>query len=170
MSLCYDWQGRQLNIQAYDIDNNAENAPWQNLDLVDAFSINIEQIQIGVEAEPQTFNGTFGFGWIELSYRVNCTGSFYFPNCDSSCALIGNCTCLPGFTGRYCEVYSTPPTGAVVNSTRSNSSPGAASVKVTTIIIAVVLILLTVALLWILVAITVYRRSEWVYLFLNRMI
>ena len=59
---------------------------------------------MGEETHPQVFNGTFGFAYIEMSFKVECSVSHYFPNCDTSCVREGNCTCLPGYTGALCEV------------------------------------------------------------------
>ena len=59
---------------------------------------------MGEETRPQVFNGTFGFAYIEMSFKVECSVSHYFPNCDTSCELEGNCTCLSGYTGPLCEV------------------------------------------------------------------
>ncbi len=63
-------QGIQVYIQVYHFQVHQT---WQSYELVDSFSINVEDIQIEVEAAPQIFNGTFGFGQIELSFVVNLT-------------------------------------------------------------------------------------------------
>ena len=72
--------------------------------LVDTFSINVEKIPVGVATSPKQYNGTFGYGFIQLSFMVECSVSYYYPDCDSSCVITGNCTCLPGYTGISCEV------------------------------------------------------------------
>ena len=91
----------QVNIEVLDHEFTGNPLDDQ---IVDTFSVNLEQVQIGVETPPQTFNGSFGFGQIELSFRVECSVSYYYPNCDTNCVLAGNCTCLPGFTGQSCEI------------------------------------------------------------------
>lgn len=70
------------------------------MDLVDFFFIDIEQIPIGVETDPTTFNGTVGFGRIVLSISVECY-------CDPFCVIAENCACLPGLTEQECGGYST---------------------------------------------------------------
>ena len=87
-----------MYLEVIDVD------PSPPDELVDTFSIDVEQIPVGEETRPLVFNGTFGFAYIEMSFKVECLVSHYFPNCDSSCVREGNCTCLPGYTGALCEV------------------------------------------------------------------
>ena len=87
-----------MYLEVIDVDPRPPN------ELVDTFSIDVDQIPVGEETRPQVFNGTLGFAYIEMSFKVECSASHYFPNCDTSCELEGNCTCLPGYTGALCEV------------------------------------------------------------------
>ena len=87
-----------MYLKVIDVDLRPPN------ELVDTFSIDVEQIPVGEETRPQVFNGTFGFAYIEMSFKVECSVSHYFPNCDTSCVQEGNCICLPGYTGAKCEV------------------------------------------------------------------
>ena len=48
---------------------------------VDSFSIDVELIPTGVETSQQIFNGTFGFGQIELSFRVEMS---FLPSATTS--------------------------------------------------------------------------------------
>lgn len=61
---------------------------------MDDFFINVEQVPIGVETEPQTFSERFG--WMVLSIKVECY-------CDFSCVLAENCTCLSRSTEHECN-------------------------------------------------------------------
>jgi len=65
-------------------------------------------VTIGEETSPQVYNGTFGFASIEISVRVECVVSYYYPNCDTACVHQGTCTCLPGYTGNTCDVLLDP--------------------------------------------------------------
>ena len=86
--------------------------------LVDNFSIDLNTsflIPGAVFTERTVHNGSFGFGQIELSFRVSCAANFFGPNCTTDCVhqcdLNGecvdefntfNCECNAGFTGSDC--------------------------------------------------------------------
>lgn len=89
----------QLFVEASDVDYSSED------ELIDRFSIDIERIPIGEETAPMTYNGTYGFMSLVLSFRVDCFLVHYYPFCDTNgCQNYGNCTCLPGYSGPYCDV------------------------------------------------------------------
>ena len=74
-------------------------------DVVDWFPIDIPTTAapVGIETVTSTYNGTFGFATIELSFRVVCAPNYYGPHCLDFCDT-ENCTCHVGFTGEFCEM------------------------------------------------------------------
>lgn len=92
-------QGVQLYVEVTDVDGS----DFRTNSLVDSFAIDIEMMPVGVFTEPKWYNGTFGYGFLELSFKVECSIS-YFQNCDTSCLSASNCTCIGGFTGSACEI------------------------------------------------------------------
>ena len=74
-------------------------------DLIDKFAIDVDQIPIGNETTLTTYEGAFGFASLTLSFKAECSKYHYFPYCEEDgCQTIGNCTCVPGYTGSRCEI------------------------------------------------------------------
>lgn len=89
----------QLYVEVTDSDYTSSD------DFVDEILIDIESLAVGVETEPNWYNGTFGYTSLLLSFKVECFRSHYFPTCGANnCQNTGNCTCFPGFTGEGCAV------------------------------------------------------------------
>ena len=91
-------QKTQLYIEIRDADYTSED------EFVNSFSIDIDQIPVGIETSPQLYNGSFRYSSIKLSFKVECFITHYFPYCDRSCEKTGNCSCFPGYEGGSCEV------------------------------------------------------------------
>ena len=93
-------QGTQVYMRVHDSDGQ-----WRSSadELIDSFSIDVEQIPIGEETKPQVYSGTFGFAFSELSFRVECYTTHYYPYCDPGCVKTNNCTCMPGYAGPTCS-------------------------------------------------------------------
>ena len=70
-------QGLQVYTQVFDDDSGtSEN------EFVDTFSIDVEQIPVGEETRPQVFTGTFGFAFIEMSFKVECSSGYTGDLCE----------------------------------------------------------------------------------------
>ena len=92
-------QGTVLHVKVEDNDTNKRN------DLVDLFVIPINSsVAIDQQIGPTVYTGVHGFAHIGLTLSVLCSDGFYGPFCNVSCPTGSSCrTCLPGFTGRYCQ-------------------------------------------------------------------
>ena len=93
------FQGVQLYLEAIDSDTR----PFLPDDLVDRFLIDIPTTTapVGVETNTITYNGTFGYSTIELSFRVECAPDYYGTDCLDFCN-VEFCVCRVGFTGEFC--------------------------------------------------------------------
>ena len=92
-------------IQVYAEIRDADFGDINDDELIDRFAINVNRIPIGSETAPMSYNGTFGFASLTLSFEVECFISYYFPDCEANgCQNFGNCTCFPGYTGVDCEI------------------------------------------------------------------
>lgn len=99
MHACVHLQRVQLYVEVTDADFTSAD------EFIDAFAINIDQIPIGIETVPKLYNGTFGYSFLNLSFKVECFISHFLPFCeDDGCKDHGNCTCFPGFTGEDCHI------------------------------------------------------------------
>ena len=91
-------QGAVLHVNIEDKDTNKAN------DLVDAFSITINSnTPVGKETAPAMYNGIFGLTHIELSFSILCVEDFYGPFCNITCRSRDCRTCLPGYSGDFCQ-------------------------------------------------------------------
>ncbi len=74
-------------------------------EFIDRFEIDVERIPIGIESAPMQYNGSFGFAFVTLSFKVECFISHYFPDClPDGCENRDNCVCFPGYTGQECKI------------------------------------------------------------------
>ena len=67
--------------------------------MIDRFVINVSPSAFTTERK--NYSGIFGFAIIDMSLEIICAENFYGPNCDQVC--VENCTCKPGFKGKFCE-------------------------------------------------------------------
>ncbi len=92
-------QGVQLYVEVTDADILTTD------EFIDRFEIDVERIPIGIESAPMQYNGSFGYSFLTLSFKVECFISHYFPDCEpDGCENHGNCTCFPGYTGQECDI------------------------------------------------------------------
>ena len=112
----YLFQGIQFFTSVRDDDG--QTGPGGLDQVVDEFSINLTTSFLipGANFTTATFySGLFGFGTLQLSFRVSCAANFFGPNCATDCVhqcdLNGECVdeintftceCNAGFTGADC--------------------------------------------------------------------
>ena len=98
----------QLAAEVIDFDGLEQSL--NSNDLVDRFIINKNDITLGAGFQGSVrYDGMYGFGFFDLSFRVKCLANFYGADCglfcrarnDSqghySCDNDGNRVCLEGF-------------------------------------------------------------------------
>lgn len=76
-------------------------------DLVDTFTIPIvSSVQVGQESIPSVHHGDFNIARIELNLSILCADNFFGPFCNVTCPPNNqDCpTCLPGYTGNFCQI------------------------------------------------------------------
>ncbi len=113
-------QGAQVYVEVTDMDIYG----GLYYQLVDRWRLNREPTVFTAGASfstPTVYNGIFGFGFLELSFRVECAEFYYGTFCENLNECLsqsihcnrGNCvdgegfatcSCDPGYTGGRCEV------------------------------------------------------------------